>query len=98
MSTELRRLMTACALDMGAVLNTVEDDDERDLLRNHFEEVLNDELFAGSQNRRVVRPLYAALEHIGFGPIDIHSVRVSEQGFAALVDGPVDIFSKGRAH
>lgn len=46
-----RRRLTYLAWMVAAELNMVESDDERELLQEHFERLLNDELFTGSLNR-----------------------------------------------
>lgn len=61
---DLRRELTQKAVEVGALLNLVQDDDERELLQEHYERVLNDELYAGSQNRAAATPLLASLATI----------------------------------
>lgn len=45
---ELRRQLLAHAIDVAAILNVVEDKDERDQLRLDFERRLEDEMYAGA--------------------------------------------------
>lgn len=52
MSLAIRRELTKHAYEVGAILNLVQDDDAREELQAHFETALNNELWAGSQNRR----------------------------------------------
>jgi hypothetical protein len=47
----LRRDMVRIGLEVGAILNTVEDDDDRDELHGVLEKTLNDDLFAGATAR-----------------------------------------------
>lgn len=46
-----RRMLTVLAWKVAAELNCIDGDDERELLHEHFETVLNDELYSGSLNR-----------------------------------------------
>jgi hypothetical protein len=71
----LRRHLTEAALEIGRILNTVADDDERDELHGHVEKVLNDELFAGSQLRSTANVV--PLRRHGIGQVvDIFSRKV----------------------
>jgi hypothetical protein len=45
----------AAAVNLAELLNTVEDDDERDRLREEHERRVNDELYRGSQEREALR-------------------------------------------
>lgn len=54
---KLRRELTRIGFEVGAILNTIQDDDLRDLLHGVFERTVNDELYAGSRNRAAVAPL-----------------------------------------
>lgn len=55
---EIRRDLTEQAMKVGSLLNIVQDDDEREALQEHYERVLNDELHAGVQNRRMARAAF----------------------------------------
>ena len=44
-------MLTVLAWKVAAELNCIDGDDERELLHEHFERVLNDELYSGSLNR-----------------------------------------------
>lgn len=46
-----RRDMVRIGLEIGAILNQVEDDDDRDELHGVLEKTVNDELFAGATAR-----------------------------------------------
>lgn len=80
---EIRRDLTRMALVVGGLLNVIQDDDEREQLQAHYERVLNDELWAGSQNRRLAAPLHHALQAAGLRPVnnvvELHSVRVDKE-------------------
>jgi hypothetical protein len=54
----LRVDLTELAVRVGSVLNIVQDDDDREKLQQHFERVLNDELYAGSRNREMVADIW----------------------------------------
>lgn len=76
---ELRKHLTAASLEIGALLNTVTDDDERDSLHGHIEKVINDELHAGSVNRAAFAPVSELLERLrrrGSVVVDLGSRRV----------------------
>lgn len=81
MSGELRRHLTRAALEIGAILNTIEDDDERDKLHGHIEKVINDELYAGSLNRRTATDVIDLMERARSRGrvVDIFSRRVPRQ-------------------
>lgn len=88
MSVELKRRLTRAAFEIAALLNTVEDDDERDSLHGHVEKVVNDELYAGSVNRAHAQQLLANFDQLvglfelprpGAAVVDLHSVRVQRE-------------------
>lgn len=51
MGLNVRSELTLLAYGVANLLNLVDDDDERELLQEVFEQTLNDELFTGSQLR-----------------------------------------------
>lgn len=48
---EIRARLVELARQVGAQLNVVEDDDEREALQADYERCLNEELYAGSVRR-----------------------------------------------
>jgi hypothetical protein len=48
---QIRAALLELARQVGAQLNVVEDDDEREALQVEYERTLNEELFAGSERR-----------------------------------------------
>jgi hypothetical protein len=78
-SGDLRKHLTRAALELAGILNTVMDDDERDELHGHIEKVINDELYAGSLNRRAIAPVIDLMERAtrrGGQVVDLFSRRV----------------------
>lgn len=53
MALSRRQKLWELACQVALELNTVEDDDEREILQAQFEKTLNEELFAGSKNREM---------------------------------------------
>jgi hypothetical protein len=77
-SAQLRRDLTNVALELAAILNLVQDDDERDDLHGHVEKTINDALWAGSQSRQAVAPVIDLMERLRGDRVvvDIFSKRV----------------------
>lgn len=60
----LRSDLARLAIEVGATLNIVQDDDDREKLQEHFEQVLNRELHAGALNRATAAPVIDLMERL----------------------------------
>lgn len=81
----VRREVVQLYRTIGNLLNTIEDDDQRELVQSVGEAELNDLLYEGATSRRLYAPLNAALsQNLFLVPVaevvDLHSVRVERQG------------------
>lgn len=70
MTARLRGDMERVAVEVGAILNAISDDDVRDEMHGLFERTLNDELYAASRDR-----LGFLAPVIPLRPVVLHSVK-----------------------
>jgi hypothetical protein len=77
MSETTLSLLAVKAWEVAALLNSIDDPDEREAAREKFEQVLNDELFHGSMNRSLAAGTGMILDAV-FGDSRLHSVRVDD--------------------
>jgi len=61
MAVEVNRLLREKAWEVAAVLNTIDDDEERQLAWENFGRLVDHELWCGAENRRQFTPALRAM-------------------------------------